>query len=64
MQGGYIRQERTYVTFAALLVIQKRDERITTFYNLKENKSKFVPTFSTRRACILSKFFRVLRKII
>ena len=26
MQGGYIRQERPYVTFAALLVTQKRDK--------------------------------------
>ncbi len=30
MQGGYIRQERPYVTFAALLVTQKRDERKVT----------------------------------
>ena len=27
MQGGYIRQERPYVTFAALLVTQKREKR-------------------------------------
>ena len=30
MQGGYIRQERPYVTFAALLVSEKYDERKVT----------------------------------
>ena len=28
-----------------------KKELLLSFYNLKENKSKFVPTFSTRRAC-------------
>ena len=39
-------------------------ELLLSFYNLKENKSKFVPTFSTRRACAFWKLFRVLRKRI
>ena len=30
MQGGYIRQERPYVTFAALFVSEKYDERKVT----------------------------------
>ena len=33
MQGGYIRQERPYVTFAALLVTQKREKKKKLLYD-------------------------------
>ena len=43
MQGGYIRQERPYVTFAALLVTQKREKK-KSFFMFLRGRTMFDPT--------------------
>ncbi len=43
MQGGYIRQERPYVTFAALFVSEKYDERKVTLSIFKGERCLPLP---------------------
>ena len=56
--------EETFIFLYFSVKKSTKKELLLSFYNLKENKSKFVPTFSTRRACAFWKLFRVLRKRI
>ena len=48
MQGGYIRQERPYVTFAALLVTQKREKK-KSFFMFLRGRTMFATTIAGRR---------------
>ena len=42
MQGGYIRQERPYVTFAALFVSEKREKK-KSFFMFLRRRTMFDP---------------------
>ena len=42
MQGGYIRQERPYVTFAALFVSEKREKK-KSFFMFLRGRTMFDP---------------------
>ena len=48
MQGGYIRQERPYVTFAALFVSEKREKK-KSFFMFLRGRTMFDPTIAGRR---------------
>ena len=43
MQGGYIRQERPYVTFAALFVSEKREKK-KSYFKYLHGRTMFAPT--------------------
>ena len=43
MRGGYIRQERPYVTFAALFVSEKREKK-KSFFMFIRGRTMFDPT--------------------
>ena len=43
MQGGYIRQERPYVTFAALFVSEKREKK-KSYFKYLHGRAMFAPT--------------------
>ena len=48
MRGGYIRQERPYVTFAALFVSEKRGKK-KSFFMFLRGRTMFDPTIAGRR---------------
>ena len=48
MRGGYIRQERPYVTFAALFVSEKREKK-KSFFMFLRGRTMFDPTIAGRR---------------
>ena len=43
MQGGYIRQERPYVTFAALFVSEKYEKK-KSYFKYLQGRTMFAPT--------------------